>query len=84
MRPAKAFRFGFIRISRSSYSSIRPLGILFNLPASDQAVNFLVEIAQGNSLLLSNSDGDPVMEYSLAGSSAAMEALIACGEALNS
>ena len=58
--------------------------ILFNLPDSDQAVNFLVEIAQGNSLLLSNAEGEPVMEYSLAGSSASMDALIACGEALNS
>lgn len=56
--------------------------ILFNLPDSDAGVNFLVEVAQGNRLYLRTAQGEPVMDYSLAGSRASMDALIACADAL--
>ena len=56
--------------------------ILFNLPDSDQAVRFLMEIAQGNRLYLRTAAGEAVMDYSLAGSRASMDALIACGDAM--
>lgn len=58
--------------------------ILFNLPDSDGGVNFLVEVAQGNRLYLMTENGEPVMDYSLSGSRASMDALIACGDAINS
>lgn len=56
--------------------------ILFDLPDSDGSVRFLTEIAQGSRLYLSTAAGEPVMDYSLAGSSASMTALGECGEAL--
>lgn len=56
--------------------------ILFNLPDSDAGVNFLVEVAQGNRLYLRTETGEPVMDYSLSGSRASMDALIACSDAL--
>lgn len=56
--------------------------ILFNLPNSDAGVNFLVEVAQGSRLYLRSAAGEPVMDYSLAGSSASMDALIACGDSI--
>lgn len=56
--------------------------ILFNLPASDQGVNFLVEVAEGSRLYLNTASGEPVKDYSLSGSKASMDALISCGEAL--
>jgi hypothetical protein len=56
--------------------------ILFDLPDSDQGVNFLVEVAQGSRLYLRTAAGEPVMDYSLAGSSASMSALIDCGNAI--
>jgi hypothetical protein len=56
--------------------------ILFDLPDSDQGVNFLVEVAQGSRLYLRSASGEPVMDYSLAGSSASMDALIECGNAI--
>jgi hypothetical protein len=56
--------------------------ILFDLPNSDASVNFLVEIAQGTRAYLQTSSGEPVIDYSLAGSKASMNALIECGNAL--
>lgn len=56
--------------------------ILFTLPDSDRAVNFLLEVAQGERLYLSSASGEAVMNYSLSGSRASMDALIACGDAL--
>lgn len=56
--------------------------ILFTLPDSDQAVRLLTEIAQGNRLYLRTAAGEPVMDYSLQGSSASMGALGECGDAL--
>lgn len=56
--------------------------ILFDLPDSNQGVNFLVEVAQGSRLYLRTANGEPVMDYSLAGSSASINALIECSDAL--
>lgn len=56
--------------------------ILFNLPDSDASVRFLTEIARGSRLYLRTAAGEPVMDYSLAGSSASMTALGECGDAL--
>jgi hypothetical protein len=56
--------------------------ILFDLPDSDQGINFLVEVAEGNRLYLNTSSGEAVMEYSLAGSRASMSALSDCSDAL--
>jgi hypothetical protein len=52
--------------------------ILFNLPDSSDSVRFLTGVAGGNRLYLRSSHGDPVMDYSLAGSRAAMGAMINC------
>lgn len=56
--------------------------ILFNLPDSDQSVRFLTEVAGGNRLYLRSGNGDPIMDYSLSGSQAAMGAMINCVEQL--
>lgn len=56
--------------------------VLFNLPDSDDAVKFLLEIARGNRLYLRNNDGGAVQDYSLAGSKASMQALIDCGNSI--
>ncbi len=58
--------------------------VLFNLPDSDTAIRFLMEVANGNTLYLNAANGDGVKSYSLAGSRASMEALVDCGEALTS
>jgi hypothetical protein len=41
----------------------------------------LTEVAGGNRLYLRSGNGDPVMDYSLSGSRAAMVAMISCVEA---
>lgn len=56
--------------------------ILFTLPEGDPAIRFLTEVSQGSRLYLGTAAGEPVMNYSLAGSSASMAALGECGETL--
>lgn len=56
--------------------------VLFDLPAGDDTGRFLVEIAQGNKLFLRSASNEDVMWYSLSGSRASMDAMIACAEAL--
>lgn len=56
--------------------------VLFDLPAGDAAVNFLVEVSQGTRLYLRNEQGADVMDYSLSGSSASIQALLECGDAI--
>jgi hypothetical protein len=53
--------------------------VLFTLPDSDSAVDFLLEVAGGNRLYLRSDSGEDVMDYSLAGSRASMSELIDCG-----
>ena len=56
--------------------------VLFNLPDSDKSVDFIVEVANGTTLHLRSATGEGVMDYSLAGSSASIAALIDCNETL--
>lgn len=58
--------------------------VLFNLPDSDDAVKFLLEIAKGNRLFLRTDKGGAVQDYSLAGSKASMQALIDCSNGITS
>lgn len=53
--------------------------VLFYLPDSQAGVNFINEVARGNRLYLRDADGSDVQNYSLAGSSASINALIDCG-----
>ena len=56
--------------------------VLFYLPDSQQGVNFITEVARGNRLYLRAADGSDVQNYSLAGSSASIDALIDCGNVI--
>lgn len=53
--------------------------VLFYLPDGQAGVNFINEVARGNRLYLRDIDGSDVQNYSLAGSSASIDALIDCG-----
>jgi hypothetical protein len=64
-------------------ATLHASSVWFDLPDSDAAVNFLTEIASGIRLYLRDADGSHVMEYSLAGSSASMAAMIECGNAIS-
>lgn len=57
--------------------------VLFDLPPGDSSARFLVEIAQGEKLHLGSDDGKEVIWYSLAGSRASMDALIACNDGMH-
>ena len=65
-----------------SGASLVQNSVLFDLPDGDASVNFMVEVAQGRMLHLRSSDGTPVKDYSLAGSSASISNLIDCGTAI--
>lgn len=54
--------------------------VYFNIPGSQEGVNFISEIARGNRLYLRAADGSDVQNYSLAGSSASIDALLECGD----
>lgn len=56
--------------------------VLFTLPDSDTAVDFLLEVAGGNRLYLRSDTGEDVIDYSLAGSHASMSAMIDCGNSI--
>lgn len=56
--------------------------VLFTLPEDDAAVEFLLEVANGERLYLRNDAGEDVMNYSLAGSKASMQALIECADTI--
>lgn len=56
--------------------------VLFSLPEGDSSDRFLMEVVNGSTLHLKNDSGSHVQSYSLAGSSASIQALIACVEAL--
>lgn len=77
-----------VQIDRRAYwsltnATLHSSSVWFDLPDSDDSVNFLTEVAHGNRLYLRNSDGSDVMDYTLAGSSASMSALIDCGNAIS-
>lgn len=56
--------------------------VLFGLPDDDTAVEFLGEVAGGTRLYLRNDAGEDVMDYSLSGSRASMDALIECANTI--
>ncbi|WP_149140932.1 hypothetical protein [Gemmobacter caeruleus] len=56
--------------------------VLFNLPGDDASTRFLMEVVEGRSLHLANDSGNHVQTYSLAGSSASINALIECVKVL--
>jgi len=58
--------------------------VLIELPDSQSGVNLITEIARGNRLYLRDADGSDVQDYSLAGSSASIDALIDCGNVIQS
>lgn len=77
-----------VQIDRRAYwsltnATLHSSSVWFDLPDSDDSVNFLTEVAHGNRLYLRNSDGSDVMDYTLSGSSASMSALIDCGNAIS-
>lgn len=57
--------------------------VLFDLPDADESVNFVVEVARGNTLHLRSNSGEEVRSYSLAGSSSSISALVDCGNAIS-
>jgi hypothetical protein len=56
--------------------------VLFYLPDSQAGINFVTEVARGNRLYLRDADGADVQNYSLAGSSASIGALVDCGDVI--
>ena len=58
--------------------------VFFNIPDSNDGIDFMNEVMAGDVLYLGNGDGDEQARYSLAGSRAAVGALIDCVSALKS
>lgn len=56
--------------------------VLYDLPDQKESVNFVLEVAKGNTLHLRDSSGGGVKDYSLAGSAASISKLIDCGTAI--
>ncbi len=56
--------------------------VLFDLPDLDESVNFVIEVARGSTLYLRTEAGEEIRSYSLAGSSASIDYLIDCGNAI--
>ncbi|MCU0904497.1 MAG: hypothetical protein MUE83_11555 [Tabrizicola sp.] len=56
--------------------------VLFFLPDSDAGGDFIAEVARGNRLFLRSDDGSDVQNYSLAGSSASIGALVDCSDVI--
>lgn len=56
--------------------------VLFDLPDLDSSVNFVVEVAKGSTLYLRTESGEDVRNYSLSGSSASIQYLVDCGNAI--
>ncbi|WP_112312378.1 hypothetical protein [Pseudogemmobacter bohemicus] len=65
-------------------ASLKQNSVTFNLPDSDAAVDFVMEIAKGNKLFLRSKEGKDVQNYSLSGSKASIESLLECGNAITS
>ncbi len=56
--------------------------VLFNLTDESDAVDLLVEIARGSTFFVRNEQGQPVINFTLSGSSASMQMLGDCEVAL--
>ncbi len=57
--------------------------VLFDLPDADESVNFVIEVAKGSTLYLRTESGEEIRSYSLAGSSASIQYLVDCGNAIS-
>lgn len=57
--------------------------VLFDLPDADESVNFVVEVAKGSTLYLRSESGEEIRSYSLSGSSASIQYLVDCGNAIS-
>ena len=58
--------------------------VFFGLENGDAAVDFLIEVARGNSVYIRNAQGEAVISFTLAGSRASMDVLAQCEEAIGS
>lgn len=58
--------------------------VLFTLPDSDIGTKFLLEVVKGSTLYLRDADGNDVRSYTLAGSSASIQALVECVDGISS
>lgn len=67
---------------RLSDAELYQSSVIFNLNDSDAGARFIREVAVGRVLYLRTEAGEDVQSYSLAGSSAAIDALFECGDAL--
>ena len=56
--------------------------VLFNLPDNDTGTRFVLEVMRGNTLYLRDNRNRGVRQYTLAGSSASIQALIDCVDGL--
>jgi hypothetical protein len=56
--------------------------VLFDLPDLDASVDFVVEVAKGSTLYLRTESGEDIRSYSLSGSSASIQYLVDCGNAI--
>lgn len=65
-----------------SNANLTRQSVLFDLPDEKASVNFVLEVAKGNTLHLRDADGTPVKDYSLAGSGASISKLIDCSDAI--
>ncbi len=52
--------------------------VIFTMPGGEQSTRFLLEVANGNTIYLSQSSGNPMGYWTLAGSKASMRKLIEC------
>ncbi len=57
--------------------------VLFDLPDSRAGRRFMVEVADGKTLVLRDADGADVRRFTLAGSKASMLAMAECGETIS-
>ncbi len=57
--------------------------VLYDLPDQKESVNFVLEVAKGNTLHLRDANGGGVKDYSLAGSKASISKLIDCSTAIS-
>ena len=56
--------------------------VLFDIPDNDDGLRFVTEVMRGRMLYLRNDEGEDVVSYSLAGSSASVQAMIDCVDTL--
>lgn len=63
-------------------ATLKANSVWVDLPDSDKGVQLITEVARGNRIYLRDANGADVQDYSLAGSSASIDALIQCGNVI--